>query len=224
MKYRLLCLFSCISIGLFAQSDTNFKRINTGIKVGTDVGIIALDNGNEQASTRLDFGYSIIVDFVEYRLNEKFGINLGVGFTNRKYRQTIKDIFLANIKGQVLIKEHLLVQNIEIPLTFKYYLPKKNDNRQVYCSVGSSLYFNLYSESQQEIFFQESIWEFNHQSDIERTTFAANLNIGILFFSDYRISYYLEPTLQINPNKINFQYGNASNALINLGVLVGMKF
>lgn len=224
MKYLLLCLFSCISIGLFAQSDSDFKRINTGIKIGSNLGVIALNNGNEKASTRLDVGYSIIVDFVEYRPNEKFSINLGVGFTNRKYHQIIEDLFLADIKGRALIKEYLLIQNIEIPLTFRYYLPKKKDTRQVYSSIGSSLYFNLYNESQQEIFFEESIWEFNNQSEVKRTTFAANLNIGILFFTDYNISYYLEPALQINLNKINFQYGNASNALINLGILAGLKF
>ena len=138
MKYLLLCLFLYPSFGLSAQIKSNFKHISTGIKFGSDVGLIALKTKNNTANTantantKLDFGYTVMVDFVEFRFNEHYGINLGVGFSNRKYQQRIKSTDFPNIKGSVTINENLLLQNIEVPLTFRYYLPTKNINRQFY--------------------------------------------------------------------------------------------
>jgi len=156
MKYFLLCLCSCINLVLFAQKETTFKHISTGIKVGSDIGLLSLETNPNDSRTGLDFGYSVIVDFVEFRLNEKFGLNLGVGYTKRKYRQTIENIYITDVKGNALVKEHLLVQNIEVPLTFRYYLSNEKSSYQVYFSAGGSLYFNLHNQSKQEIFLPMS--------------------------------------------------------------------
>lgn len=223
MKYLLSCLCVCISFGLFAQSESN-KYISTGIKFGSDIGLIALKTKTGNTKTNLDFGYTVMVDFVEFRFHDRYGVNLSVGFSNRKYRQTSEDTKIPDITRSATVEETLLLQNVEVPLTFRYYLPTKSTNRQFYFSAGGSLYFNLYSQFQQEVFFKENTWEFNHQSEIQRTTFASNFSLGIQFFTDYKISYYLEPTIQINSNRINFQYGNNSSALVNIGVLGGLKF
>lgn len=224
MKHLLLCIFSCIGFALFAQNKSNFKHISTGLKMGTNIGMLTLDQNNRESKTGLDLGYVLTVDFIEFRLNEKFSLNLGVGFANRKYRQVTEAVYFPDIREKAKVKESLLIQNIEIPFTFRYYLTKKKNTRQVYFSVGSSLCFNLYHQFQQEVFLQESTLEFNRQSEVDRTTFAANMNIGILFFTDYKIYYYVEPILQINPNKIDLQYGNSSKAFINIGILAGLKF
>jgi len=209
---------------LSAQNDVSFKHISTGIKVGSEFGLLSLASANTDGNTSAALGYSITIDFIEFRFNERLGVNLGIGYANRKYLQVIENIYSPEIKGNSIVREHLLMQNIEIPLTFKYYLPKKSAIRQAYFSLGSSLYFNLHNEFKQEVTFEESIWEFNHQSEVQRTTYAGYFNFGIQFFTNRKVSYYIEPTLQINPNMIDFQYGNNSNLLINISLLGGIKF
>ena len=200
------------------------KRISTGIKVGSEIGMMNLERSNLNANTELGVGYSIVVDFIEYHFNNQISANIGVGFTNRKYRQHIENVSFINIFAQASGREHMLVQNIEIPITAKYYLNKKN-NRQLYFIGGTTVYYNLHNSFQQELFFSDgTVWEYNHPNGIKRTTLAATFGAGLQFDTNYRLSYILEPILQINPNQVSFQYGRDTRALVSLGIMAGMKF
>lgn len=225
MRTLLLLFISLITINLTAQENKPTKRISTGIKVGSELGIMGLESSNLNANTELGIGYAIIVDFIEYRFNDKISANVGIGFTNRKYRQYIDNVSFIDIFAQASGREHLLIQNIEIPITAKYYFSKNKENRQYYLIGGSTIYYNLHNNFQQELFFSDgTIWEYNHQNDVARTTLAATLGVGLQFSTNYRLSYIIEPILQINPNQITFIYGRDTNALISLGLMAGVKF
>lgn len=221
----LLLLFIClITIDTSAQEGKSTKRISTGIKIGSEVGLMGLESSELDANTELGIGYSIVIDFLEYRINDKFSTNIGIGFANRKYRQYIDNVSFIDISDQASGREHLLIQNIEIPITGKYYLNKTNQ-RQFYLIGGMAMFYNLHNSFQQELFFSDgTIWEYNHQNDINRTTFAATLGTGLQFYTNYRLSYIIEPIIQINRNQINFSYGRDSNVLISLGLMAGVKF
>lgn len=224
MRILLLLIFGLSTLNLSAQEGQPSKRISTGIKAGTEIGFMGLESSNLDANTEVGVGYSIIVDFLEYRINDKFSANIGIGFTNRKYRQEIESVSFIDIFAQASGKEHLLVQNIEIPITGKYYFNKKG-NRQLYLIGGTTVYYNLHNSFQQELFFSDgTVWEYNHQNNLRRTTLAATLGAGLQFDTAYRLSYVIEPILQINPNQIRFIYGRDANALIAVGLMAGVKF
>lgn len=224
MRILLLIIIGLSAINLSAQEGQPSKRISTGIKAGTEIGFMGLESSNLDASTEVGVGYSIIVDFLEYRINDNFSANIGIGFTNRKYRQEIESVSFIDIFAQASGKEHLLAQNIEIPVTGKYYFNKK-DNRQLYLIGGTTVYYNLHNSFRQELFFSDgTVWEYNHQNNLRRTTLAATLGAGLQFDTAYRLSYVIEPILQINPNQIRFIYGRDANALIAVGLMAGVKF
>ena len=224
MRALILLIIGLSTISLSAQQEQPIKRISTGIKIGTEIGFMGLESSNFDANTEVGVGYSIIVDFLEYQINDQFSANIGVGFTNRKYRQKIKSVSLVDILAEASGREHLLIQNVEIPITGKYYFEKK-DSRQLYLIGGATVYYNLRNSSQQELFFSDgTTWEYNHQNNVTRTTLAATFGAGLQFDTNYHISYIIEPILQINPNQISFLYGRDANALIAVGLMAGMKF
>ncbi|MFK7946342.1 MAG: outer membrane beta-barrel protein [Saprospiraceae bacterium] len=224
MRALLLLLICLITIDLSAQEDKSIKRISTGIKIGSEIGMMDLESSKLNANTELDIGYSIVVDFLEYHINNKFSANIGIGFANRKFRQYIENVSFIDIVAKASGREHLLVQNIEMPITGKYYLDK-NNKRQFYMIGGMTIFYNLHHSFQQELFFSDgTIWEYNHKNDITRTTFAATLGAGLQVDTDYRLSYIIEPILQVNRNQITFLYGRDSNALISVGLMAGVKF
>ncbi len=225
MKLLFILFISISTLNVTAQNLNNFKQVSTGIKIGSEIGLMLLDNTTLSANTDVDFGYSIMVDFIEYRFNQHLATNIGIGFTNRKYGQTIDNVQLVHISEAAKGKELLLVQNIEIPLTMHYYLNTNNSNRQFYLSVGSTLFYNLHHNFKQELIFSDgTIWEYNNQNDLKRSTFAATVGIGLELRTNYHFSYVIEPIIQVNPNKIQFQYGATTKALTALGILVGVKF
>lgn len=223
MRAFLLIFICLITINLSAQEDKT-KHISTGIKVGSEVGIMGLESSNLNANAELGLGYSITVDFIEYRINDKFSANVGIGFTSRKYRQYIDNVSFIDIFAQASGREHLLIQNIEIPIIGKYYF-NKNNHYQLYLIGGTTVFYNLHNSFQQEVFFNDgTIWEYHHQNDVRRTTLAATLGTGFQFDTSYRLSYILETIVQINPNQINFLYGRDVNSLVSIGIMAGVKF
>lgn len=221
----ILLFISLFTINGIAQDSNTSKRISTGVKVGAEFGFLGLENTETASNSDLGLGYSIVVDFIEYRFNDYLSTNIGVGFTNRKYRQSVDNVSFIDILAQASSKEHLLVQNIEVPLTVRYYLNTNTSNRQYYISGGTTLLYNLHHNSQQEILFSDgTIWEYNNQKDIERTTFAATLGAGFQFDSNYGLSYLIEPIIQVNPNSIPFYYGRDAKALVSVGLFFGVKF
>lgn len=225
MKAVFIIFISFLTINLMAQDAKNFKRISTGVKVGTELGFLGLESSNETSNSNVALGYSILVDFIEYQFSEQFSANIGIGFTSRNYQQSIDNVQFIDILAKASAKEHLLVQNIEIPLTARYYLKQNGNNRQYYLLAGSTLYYNLHHNSKQEIFFSDgTIWEYNNQKDIKRTTFAATFGAGFQFDTNYRLSYIIEPIIQINPNEVSFYYGRNAKNLVSLGLMAGVKF
>lgn len=224
MKKILLLFISLLSLSLSAQ-DADFKRISTGIKAGTEIGFISLKSSDTESKTALNLGYSIMIDFLEYRFNPTWSANLGVGFTHRNYRQTVDDVHSPDIFAKASGQENLLVQNIEVPLTVRYYLTPENKFRHYYLTTGSTIYYNLYHNFKQEIFLSDgSTWEFNVQNNLHRTTFAATFGVGLELKTNYRLAYILEAIGQFNFNQVPFEYGRDANALGSVGLLVGVKF
>lgn len=224
MKKILLLFISLLSLSLSAQ-DADFKRISTGIKAGTEIGFMSLKSSDTESKTALNLGYSIMIDFLEYRFNPTWSANLGVGFTHRNYRQTVDDVHSPDIFAKASGQENLLVQNIEVPLTVRYYLTPENKFRHYYLTTGSTIYYNLYHNFKQEIFLSDgSTWEFNVQNNLHRTTFAATFGVGLELKTNYRLAYILEAIGQFNFNQVPFEYGRDANALGSVGLLVGVKF
>lgn len=224
MKKILLLFISLLSLSLSAQ-DADFKRISTGIKAGTEIGFMSLKPSDTESKTALNLGYSIMIDFLEYRFNPTWSANIGVGFTHRNYRQTVDDVHSPDIFAKASGQENLLVQNIEVPLTARYYLTPKNKFRHYYLTTGSTIYYNLYHNFKQEIFLSNgSTWEFNVQNDLQRTTFAATFGVGLELETNYRLAYILEAIGQFNFNQVPFEYGRDAKALGSVGLLVGVKF
>jgi hypothetical protein len=224
MKKIFLLIIFLISLNLSAQ-DADFKRISTGIKAGTEIGFMGLKPSETESKTTLNLGYSVRIDFLEYRFNRTWSANLGVGFTHRNYRQTIANVQSPDIFAKASGQENLLVQNIEVPLTVRYYLTPDKQFRHYYLTTGSTVYYNLYHNSKQEIFLSDgSTWEFNAQKDLKRTTFAATFGVGLELATNHRIAYILEVIGQFNVNQVPFEYGRDANMLGSVGFLVGVKF
>lgn len=224
MKNILLLFISLIALHLSAQ-DVDFKPISTGVKVGTEVGFMSLKASENKANTTVDLGYSLMVDFLEYRFNAHWSANLGVGFTNRNYSQNIEKITSPDISLPASGRESILVQNIEVPLTARYYITPQNKFRHYYLSFGGSIYYNLHHNSKQEIFFSDgSTWEFYNPHDLTRATYAATFGAGVELKTNYRISYIVEAVSQMNFNQVPFEYGRDANMLGSIGFLVGVKF
>ncbi|MFT6148764.1 MAG: hypothetical protein ACJAUH_001450 [Saprospiraceae bacterium] len=224
MKIVLVIFISLISLNLSAQ-DGNFKYISTGIKAGTEIGFMSLKSSERESKTALSLGYSIMIDFLEYRFNPTWSANIGVGFTHRNYRQIVDDVHSPDIFAKASGQENILVQNIEVPLTIRYYLTPENKFRHYYLTTGSTVYYNLHHNSKQEIFLSNgSTWEFNIQNDLKRTTFAATFGVGLELKTNYRLAYVLEAIGQFNFNQVPFEYGRDAKALGSIGLLVGVKF
>lgn len=224
MKNTVFLVISLISLNLSAQ-DGDFKRISTGVKVGTEIGFMALQSSDIESKTALGLGYSVKIDFLEYRFNSTWSVNIGVGFTHRNYRQTVDNIRSPDIFAKASGQESLLVQNIEVPLMVRYYLTPENTFRHYYLTTGSTVYYNLYHDAKQEIFLSDgSVWEFNGQKNLKRTTLAATFGFGLELATDYRIAYVLEAVGQFNFNQVPFEYGRDANMLGSVGLLIGVNF
>jgi hypothetical protein len=224
MKFILTIFIGLIFLNLSAQ-DADFKRISTGIKTGAEVGFMSLKSSEKESKTALSLGYSIMVDFLEFRFSPTWSANLGVGFSHRNYRQTVDNVQSPDIFAKASGQENILIQNIEVPLTVRYYLTPEHKSQHYYLTTGSTIYYNLYHDSKQEIFLSDgSTWEFNVQNNLKRTTFAATFGVGLELKTNYRLAYILEAIGQFNFNQVPFEYGRDAKALGSIGLLVGVKF
>jgi hypothetical protein len=224
MKRIILLIISLMSLNLSAQN-ANFKYISTGVKMGPEIGFMSLKSSEKESKTALNLGYSIMIDFLEYHFNPTWSANLGVGFTHRNYRQTVDEVQSPDIFARASGQENLLVQNIEVPLTIRYYFPLENKFRHYYLTAGSTVCYNLYHNFKQEIFLSNgSTWEFKVQNDVQRTTLAATYGVGWELETNYRLAYIFEAIGQFNFNAVPFEYGRDTNALVSIGLLVGVKF
>lgn len=224
MKIVLVIFISLISFNLSAQN-TNLKRISTGVKAGIELGFMSLESSTNETNSELDLGYSVLVDFLDYRFSPSWSVNLGVGFTSRNYSQRIEKVSPPNIFIQASGREQLLIQNVEVLLTARYYLTPKNKFRSYYLTGGSTIFYNLHHNAKQELFFSDgSTWEFNNPPDLKRTTYAATFGVGLELKTNYRLSYIIESIAQVNFNNISFEYGRNTNTLNSIGFLVGVKF
>lgn len=226
MRLLFLMMICLTSFGIAAQENEPIKRISSGIKIGSELGFMGLKKSEIEANTSIDLGYSITLDFIEYRINDRFSANIGIGFTNRKYRQNIDNITFQDVSVTASGREYLTLQNVEIPFTGKYYFKNtKKTSRQHYLIGGTTINYNLHNDTQQKFFFADgTMWEYNLQNNIRRTTFSITLGAGMQIELRRRLSYVLEPMLQINPNRIDFSYGRDSNTLIAIGLMAGLKF
>ena len=228
MRILILIIICLTNFEVFAQDNQPIKRVSSGIKIGSEVGFMNLKQSAVEANTGLDIGYSITLDFIEYRVNNKFSANIGIGFSNRKYRQNIDNVVLPAIFVQAPEgREYLALQNVEVPITGKLYLGKqdKKTNRQHYIIGGTTVIYNLHNNSLQKLFFADgSTWEYNRENNIQRTTLSLTMGTGIEIDLKRELSYVLEPILQINPNQIDFSNGRDANALVAIGLMAGLKF
>lgn len=226
MRILFIMMICLTSFGIAAQENEPVKRVSSGIKISSELGFMGLKQSEIEANTSIDLGYSITLDFIEYRINDRLSANIGIGFTNRKYRQNIDNITFQDVSVTASGREYLTLQNVEIPITGKYYFKNtKKTSRQHYLIGGTTVNYNLHSDAQQKFFFADgTMWEYNLQNDIQRTTLAITLGAGVQIELRRRLSYVLEPMLQINPNQIDFSHGRDSNTLIAIGLMAGLKF
>jgi hypothetical protein len=222
MKRLKILFFLLIKIAVVAQGQSSDDRYTTGFKSGIEVGGLWQKSGNKTAS-RLDVGYALKMDFLEFRLTPHFSVNLGIGFTHREYQQVLS-AKSGNLEVSS-IKEHLTLKNVEVPLMLKYYLTEEEQKVRFFWSVGGAIHWNLNHSGRQELFFHSgSILETNYKNTLSRRTFSGILSYGAVINTGFRVSYIIEPTIQINPNAVDFYHGTTSKSFVNFGLLVGFRF
>jgi hypothetical protein len=224
---KIILLFGtllCLTAGAQAQSDTIFKRINAGVKVGVNAGFAlptAIGNGQ---LWRAEGGYTVMIDFIEYRFQPHWGAHLGFGFSNERYQQRSGSVYIEDFGWSVESKNFIHLQRIEVPLTLRYYAQMRRE-RQWYGIGGGSLLFNLAQDFQQVFVLRnENTLEYNLPSDIDRTSFAVNFGAGLLFHKHRHLTYFVEWGNALNFTPIHHPFGNDTRLLFNTSVFLGLRF
>ncbi|MCG8328422.1 MAG: PorT family protein [Chitinophagales bacterium] len=150
MKSIIICLLSCLSFTLMAQSNQNSNKWSYDIFFNPNFGYRFLSKNSieeelqslRNTKEQFNFGYSMGIS-LEYRIRSKVTIIGGLGYSNRAYKTKKKDLVWLephlNYPQQSFNSFHY--QYLDIPLGVKYdFMKKRRFSLYLYGGAMTSMY------------------------------------------------------------------------------------
>lgn len=228
-------LFFLSSINCQAQE----KKLELGLSVfpNFSLGIISNDGS---VPSEVESGYRDIeiakpsissTIFVEYSINEKSIIGLGMGYQNNGSRTKKEDVVWginpdtgeANLDVNIAqirnINSHY---NIEIPLYYKRILGEK-----LFVLIGTSSILNI-SNTQTSIQYhadgskKRNTWEDN-STDFRKFNFSGNIGFGYDYLNSEKLSLFVFPYLQYGFLGVS-KTAPLNRNFLSVGISTGIRF
>ena len=232
-----------IAVILFFLSSINCQAQANKLELGLSVfpnfslGIISNDGS---VPSEVEFGYRDIeiakpsissTIFVEYSINEKSIIGLGMGYQNIGRRTKKEDVVWginpdtgeANLDVNIAqirnINSHY---NIEIPLYYKRILGEK-----LFVLIGTSSILNI-SNTQTSIQYhadgskKRNTWEDN-STEFRKFNFSGNIGFGFDYLNTEKLSLFVFPYLQYGFLGVS-KTAPLNRNFLSIGISTGIRF
>lgn len=163
--------------------------------------------------------------FVEYKLNRKSIIGIGIGYQNNGVKNKKIELFvLADPNDPLLPTEVKIIRNhhnLEIPLYYKY----KFGNRY-YLILGTSTIINLSNTITSKQFYVDGSKKKNtdkdNTTDFRKFNFFGNFGFGIDYFNNEKISLFVQPYVQYGFLEIS-KNASLNRNILSIGVSTGIR-
>lgn len=202
---------------------TKEKRHRGGIKAGTEFGFLIQDNPNSKASsTSVGLGYFVMVDFIDYRITDKWSTTIGLGYAYKQFIQQTNRVRIIDLMADS--DEVVNLSNIEFPITLNYTFKKRSKYNCIF-AFGGIVHYYVSQNSRADLQLNDgSSIEYPIDFTLPRTTYSSVANINIEIFTKKRFSWIIEPSIKYNFLSLDFEYGNSTKALLSIGIAGGIKF
>ena len=229
-------LFFLSSINCQAQAN----KLELGLSVFPNFSLGIISNDGSMPS-EIESGYRDLeiakpsissTIFVEYSINEKSIIGLGMGYQNNGSRTKKEDAMVWGINpdtGEAYLEPNLVQvrninshYNIEIPLYYKRILGEK-----LFVLIGTSSILNI-SNTQTSIQYhadgskKRNTWEDN-STEFRKFNFSGNIGFGFDYLNTEKLSLFVFPYLQYGFLGVS-KTAPLNRNFLSIGISTGIRF
>lgn len=230
----ILTLFTWIS----CQAQENRFELGLGVFPNFSIGIVTNDGSVpgevESGFQDIEIAKPSISSsvFVEYKLNDKSIVGLGMGYQNNGSRTKKTDFVygIDPITGNPISDPSLPTQgefrynhhNVEIPLYYKHMLGDK-----FFMLIGISSVINISNTQTSIQYFADDSKEKNTEEDtnteFRRFNFSGNIGFGLDYLNTDKLSLFVFPYLQYGILGIS-KSAPLNRNFLSIGISTGIRF
>ena len=238
MKLTTIILILTLFTWINCQSQENKFELGFGVFPNFSLGVVTNDGSVpgeiESGVQDIEIAKPSISSsvFVEYKLNDKSIIGLGMGYQNNGSRTKKTDLVygIDPITGNPISEPSFPTQvefrynhhNVEIPLYYKHMLGDR-----FFVLIGTSSVINISNTQTCIKYFADDSKEKNTEEDINtefrRFNFSGNIGFGLDYLNTDKLSLFVFPYLQYGILGIS-KSAPLNRNFLSIGISTGIRF
>lgn len=238
MKLTTVILILTLFTWINGQAQENKFELGFGVFPNFSLGVVTND-GSVPGEVESGFQDIEIVKpsissniFVEYKLNDKSIIGLGMGYQNNGRRTKKTDLVygIDPITGNPISDPSFPTQarfvynhhNVEIPVYYKHMF-----GDQFFVLIGTSSIINILNTQTSIQYFTDDSKEKNTEEDssteFRRFNFSGNIGFGLDYLNTDKLSLFVFPYLQYGILGVS-QSASLNRNFLSIGISTGIRF